>query len=112
MGSAGKENLTAEVPEKIRITATTGPEENEAQQASEGARAEVAVTPGPEEAVAEGKSEEGSTQQAPGGALEGARGPKKEEAPAPVACVAGVPREPASGGEVARIARSSGRTLP
>ncbi len=72
----------------------------------------MAVTPGPEEASAEGKSEKGSTRQAPGGALEGARGPKKEEAPAPVACVAGVPREPASGGEVARIARSGGRTPP
>jgi hypothetical protein len=83
MGSAGKENLAAEVREKI--TATTGLEENEAQQALEGARAEVAVTPGPEEAATEGKSKEGSTQQAPGGALEGARGPKKEEAPAPVA---------------------------
>jgi hypothetical protein len=112
MGSAGKENLAAEVPEKMRVTAITGPEENEAQQASEGARLEVAVTPGPEEAAAEGKSEEGSTQQAPGGALEGAKGPKKEEAPAPVACVAGVPREPASGREVARITRPGGRTPP
>ncbi len=84
MGSAGKENLAAEVPEKMRATAITGPEENEAQQASEGARLEVAVSPGPEEAAAGGKSEEGSTQQAPGGALESAKGPKKEEAPAPV----------------------------
>ena len=92
MGSAGKENLAAEVTEEMRVTAITGPEENEAQQASEGARVEVAVTPGPEEAAAEGKSEEGSTQQAPGEALEGAKGPRKEEIPAPVACVAGVPR--------------------
>ncbi len=28
---------------------------------------------------------------------------KKEDASAPVACVTGVPREPANGGEVARI---------
>jgi hypothetical protein len=97
MGSSGKENLAAEVPGKIKITATTEPEENEAQQASEGAQAKVAVTPGTEEATAEGKSEEGGTQQAPGGALEGTRGPKKEETPAPVACVAGVPRGPPAG---------------
>ncbi len=55
------------------------------------------MTPELGEIIAEGKSEKGGTQQAPGGALESARGPKKEEAPAPVACVAGVPRGPASG---------------
>jgi len=33
MGSAGKENLAAEVPEKMRVTAIAGPGENEAQQA-------------------------------------------------------------------------------
>jgi hypothetical protein len=36
VGSTGKENLTVEVPEEVRITATTGSEENEAHQASEG----------------------------------------------------------------------------
>jgi hypothetical protein len=112
MGSSGKENLAAAVPGKKRIAATTDPEENEARQASEEALVEVAVTPGPEETAADRKSEEGGTQQAPGGALEGARGSKKEETSAPVACVAGVPREPASGGEVARITRPGGRTPP
>ncbi len=97
MGSVGKENLTTEVPEKIRVTVATDPEEKEAQQASEGIRTEVAVAPEPREAAVEGKPEEGGTQQAPGGALGGAWGPKKEEASAPVACVAGVPREPVSG---------------
>jgi hypothetical protein len=36
MGSAGKENLATEVPEKARITVATGPGEKDAQQASEG----------------------------------------------------------------------------
>jgi hypothetical protein len=97
MGSAGKENIAAEVPEKTRITVATGPGEKEAQQASEGARAEVAVTPGPEEAAVEGKPEEGGTQQAPGGALESAGGPKKEEASAPVACGLECPESPSAG---------------
>ncbi|MFO0002228.1 MAG: hypothetical protein ACK559_13935, partial [bacterium] len=112
VGSSGKENLAVAVPGKKRIAATTSSEENEAQQASEEARVEVAVTPGPEEATAEGKFEGGGTQQAPGGALEGARGSKKEETSAPVACVAGVPREPVSGREVARVIRPGGRTPP
>jgi hypothetical protein len=112
MGPAGKENLAAEAPEAVRVTVATGPEEKEAQQAPEGSRAEVAVTPGPEEAVMEGKPEEGGTQQAPGGALGSAWGPRKEEAPAPVACVAGVPREPVSGREVARVTRPGGGTPP
>jgi hypothetical protein len=112
MGSAGKENLAAEVPEKARVTVATGPEEKDAQQASEGTRAEVAVAPEPGEIAVKGKPEEGGMQQAPGGALESARGPKKEEASAPVACVAGVPREPVSGREVARVTRPNGRTLP
>ena len=105
-------STAAEVPGRERIAATTGPEEKEAQRESEEARVEVAAAPGPEETPAERKSEEGGTQQAPGGALEGARGSKKEETSAPVACVAGVPREPASGGEVARITRPGGRTPP
>jgi hypothetical protein len=104
MGSAGKENLATEVPEKARITVATGPGEKDAQQASEGTRAEVAVTPELEEAAMEGKPEEGGTQQAPGGALGSAKGPKKEGASATVACVAGVPREPVSGREVAWVA--------
>ncbi len=110
--SSGRENLAVAVPGKKGIAATTGLEENEAQQASEEARVEVAVTPGPEETAAERKSEEGGTQQATGGALEGARGSKKEDTSAPVACVTGVPREPASGGEVARLTRPSGRSPP
>ncbi len=87
----------------MRVAVATGPGEKEARQAPEGTRAEVAVTPRPEEAVVEGKPGEGGARQAPGGALESARGPKKEETSAPVACVAGVPREPASGREVARV---------
>ena len=59
MESSGKENLTVAVPGKKRIAATTGPEGNEAQQASEEARVEVAVAPGPEETTAERKSEGG-----------------------------------------------------
>ncbi len=50
--------------------------------------------------------------QAPGGALGGAWGTRKEETPAPVACVAGVPREPVSGREVAQATRPRGRTPP
>jgi hypothetical protein len=72
----------------------------------------VAVTPGPEETAAERKSEGGDTHQASGETLGGARGPKKEDASAPVACVTGVPREPTNGGEVARITRPGGRTPP
>jgi hypothetical protein len=112
MESSGKENLAVAVPGKKRIAATTGPEGSEAQQASEEAREEVAVAPGPEETTAERKSEGGDTQQAPGGALGGARGPKKEDASAPVACVTGVPRGPTNGGEVARIVQPGGRTPP
>ena len=99
MGSTGKENLAAEAPEEARITVTAVPEEKEAQRASEGIQVEAAVVPEPREAAVEGKPEEGGTQQAPGGALGGAWGAKREEAPAPVACVAGVPREPVSGRE-------------
>jgi hypothetical protein len=112
MGPACKESLATEVPEKARITVATGPGEKDAQQASEGTRAEVAVTPKLGEAAMEGKPEEGGTRQAPGGALESARGLEKEEASAPVACVAGVPREPVSGREVARVTRPGGRTPP
>jgi hypothetical protein len=54
MESSGKENLAVAVPGKKRIAATRGPEGSEAQQASEEAREEVAVTPGPEE-TARGK---------------------------------------------------------
>ena len=50
--------------------------------------------------------------QAPGGALGGAWGTRKEETPAPVACVTGVPREPVSGREVAQVTRPRGRTPP
>jgi hypothetical protein len=112
MESSGKENLAVAVPGKKRISATTRPEGSEAQQAPEEAREGVAVTPGPEETTAERKSEGGDTQQAPGGALGGARGPKKEDASAPAACVTGVPREPTNGGEVARITLPGGRTPP
>jgi hypothetical protein len=97
MESSGKENLAVEVPGNNRIAATTGPREGGAQQASEEAREEVAVAPGPEETTAEKKSEGDGAQQAPGGALGGARGPKKEDASAPVACVTGVPRGPPMG---------------
>jgi hypothetical protein len=89
------------VPGEKSIAAITDPGGSEAQQASEEAREEVAVVPGPEETTAERKPGRDNTQQAPGGALGGARGPKKEDASAPVACVTGVPREPTNGGEVA-----------
>ena len=112
MGSTGKENLAAGAPEEARITTAAVPGEKEAQQASEGTQVEAAVAPEPGEAAVEGKPDEGGTQQAPGGALGGAWGLKREEAPAPVACVAGVPREPVSGREVARVTRPSGRTPP
>ncbi len=103
MESSGKENRAVVVPGPKGIVAATGPEGSEAQQAPEEAQEGVVATPGPEETTAEKESEEGDAWQAPGGAQGGARGPKKEDAPAPVACVTGVPREPASGGEVARI---------
>jgi len=90
MGSAGKENLAAEAPEEARITVATVPEEKGARRAPEGIQAETVAVSGPKEAAAEGKPEESGTQQAPGGALGGAWGTKKEETPAPVACVAGV----------------------
>jgi hypothetical protein len=112
MELSGKENLAVKVPGNDGIAAATGPREGEAQQASEEAREEVAVVPGPEETTVEKKSEGDGAQQAPGGALGGARDPKKEDASAPVACVTGVPRGPANGGEVARIMRPSGRTPP
>ncbi len=101
MGSAGKENLAVEAPGEVGATVATVPEEREARQALEGTQAETVAAPEPEEATAEGEPEESGTQQAPGGALGGAWGTKKEETPAPVACVAGVPREPVSGREVA-----------
>ncbi len=112
MESSGKENRAVAVPGTKGIIAATGPEGSEAQQAPEEAQEGVVVTPGPEETTAERKSEGGDTQQAPGGAQGGARGPKKEDAPAPVACVTGVPREAANGGEVARITQAGGRTPP
>jgi hypothetical protein len=112
MESSGKENRAVTVSGPKGIVAATGPEGSEAQQAPEEAQEDVVATPGPEETTAEKESEGGDTRQAPGGAQGGARGPKKEDTPAPVACVTGVPREPASGGEVARITRARGRTPP
>jgi hypothetical protein len=112
MESSGKENRAVTVSGPKGIVAATGPEGSEAQQAPEEAQEDVVATPGPEETTAEKESEGGDTRQAPGGAQGGARGPKKEDTPAPVACVTGVPREPASGGEVARITRPGGRTPP
>ncbi len=93
------------VPGPKGIVAATGPEGSEAQQATEEAQEGVVATPGPEETTAEKEIEGGDAQQAPGGAQGGARG-------LPVACVTGVPREPANGGEVARITRPGGRTPP
>ncbi len=112
MGSSGKENRAVAVPGTKGIFTAMEPEGSEAQQAPEEAQEGVAVALGPEETTAERKSEGGDTQQAPGGAQGGARGPKKEDAPAPVACVTGVPREPANGEEVAQITRPGGRTPP
>jgi hypothetical protein len=100
---SGKENRAVAVP---------GPEGSEAQQAPEEAQEGVVATPGLEETTAAEESEGGDTRQAPGGAQGGARDPKKEDTSAPVACVTGVPREPANGGEVARITRPGGRTPP
>ncbi|MFN9910335.1 MAG: hypothetical protein ACK56F_30190, partial [bacterium] len=100
MGSAGKENLVAEVPEGAGNIVATVPEDEKAQQASEGTQAETMAASEASEATAAGKPEETGLPQAPGGALGGAQGTRKEETPAPVACVAGVPREPASGREV------------
>ncbi len=70
------------------------------------------ATPGPEEITAAKESEGGDTRQALGGAQGGAKDSKKEDTSAPVACVTEVPREPPSGGEVARITRPGGRTPP
>jgi hypothetical protein len=112
MGSAGKENLAIEAPEEAGTTVATVPEEKEAQQASEGTQAETVAAPEPKEAAAERKPDEAGALQAPGEALGGARGTRKGETPAPVACVAGVPREPASGREVVQATRPRGRTPP
>jgi hypothetical protein len=112
MGSAGKENLAVEAPGEAGNIVATVPEEEEAQQASEGTQAETVAAPEANEATAERKPEETGTPQAPGEALGGARGTRKEETPAPVACVAGVPREPVSGREVAQATRPRGRTPP
>jgi hypothetical protein len=112
MESSGKENRTVAVPGPKGIVAAMGPEGSEAQQAQEAPQEGVVATPGPKETTAEKESEGGDTRKAPGGAQGGARGPKKEDTPAPVACVTGVPREPASGGEVTRITRPGGRTPP
>jgi hypothetical protein len=99
MESSGKENRAVAVPGPKGIVAATGPEGSEAQQDPEEAQEGVVATPGPEETTAEKESEGGDTRQAPGEAQG-------------VACVTGVPREPASGGEVARITRPGGRTPP
>ncbi|MFO0005390.1 MAG: hypothetical protein ACK559_30110, partial [bacterium] len=101
-----------EVPEGAGNIVATVLEEEEARQASEGTRAETMAASEASEATVAGKPEETGSPQAPGGALGGAQGTKKDETPAPVACVAGVPREPASGGEVAQAARPRGRTPP
>ncbi len=84
---------------------------SETQQTPEEAQEGAVAAPEPEETASEKESEGGDTRQAPGGA-QGAKGPKKEETPAPVACVTGVPRDPANGREVARITRPEGRTPP
>jgi hypothetical protein len=100
------------VPGLKGVVAATGSGGSETQQTPEEAQEGAVATPGPEETTAEKGSEGGDTRQAPGGAQGGARGPKKEDAPAPVACVTGVPREPPNGGEEARITRPGGRTPP
>ncbi|MFN9907357.1 MAG: hypothetical protein ACK56F_14755, partial [bacterium] len=94
-----------EAPGEAGNIVATVPEKEEAQQASEGTQAETVAAPEANEAAADRKPEETGIPQAPGGALGGARGTRKEEIPAPVACVAGVPREPVSGREVARATR-------
>ncbi len=68
--------------------------------------------PGPEEVIAAREPEGGETRQTLEGAQGGTKDPKKEDTSTPVACVTGVPREPASGGELARVARPGGRTPP
>jgi len=78
MGSAGKENLAVEAPGEAGNTVATVPEKEEAQQASEGTQAETVAAPEANEATAERKPEETGTPQAPGGALGGARGTRKE----------------------------------
>ncbi len=100
------------VPGPKGVLAATGSERSEAYQAPKEAQEGVVATPGPEETTTVKESEGGDTQQAPGGAQGGAKDSKKEDTSAPVACVTGVPREPTSGGEVARVTRSGGRTPP
>ena len=112
MESAGKENLAVKVPGGAGDIVVTVPEEEEARQASEGTRAETMATPEANEAAVPGKPEETGLPQASGGALGGAQETKGAETPAPVACVAGVPREPASGRGAAQVARPRGRTPP
>ncbi len=70
------------------------------------------ATPEANEAAVPGKPEETGLPQASGGALGGAQETKGAETPAPVACVAGVPREPASGRGAVQVARPRGRTPP
>ncbi len=105
MELSGKENRAMAVPGLKGVVAAMESGGSETQQTPEEAQEGTVATPGPEETATEKESE------APGGA-QGARGPKKEDAPAPVACVTGVPRDPANGREVARITRTEGRTPP
>jgi hypothetical protein len=107
--SPGKENRAAAVPGPGEIIATTGSERSEAQQSPGEAQEGAVAVPGPEEvAIAEGP-EGGKMRQASVGAPGGT---KEEEASTPVACVTGVPREPASGRELACVARPGSRTPP
>ncbi len=110
--SPGKENWAVAVPGPRGVVAATGSEGSEAQQAPEEAQEGVVAIPGPEEVTAAKEPEGGDTRQALEGAQGGTKDSKKEDTSTPVACMTGVPREPASGGEVARITRPGGRTPP
>jgi hypothetical protein len=110
--SPGKENRIAAVPGSEGIIAATGSEGSEAQRAPEETQEGVVAIPGPEKVTAAKGPEGGETRQVPEGAQGGTKDPEKEDASTPVACVTGVPREPAGGRELARVARPGGRTPP
>ncbi len=108
----GKENRAVAVPGPGRAIAATGPEGSEAQQTPEEAQKDTAAIPGPEGITATAGSEGGEAQRTPEETQKGAKDPKKEDAQAPVACVAGVPRESVSRGELARVTPPGSRTPP
>jgi hypothetical protein len=72
-------------------------------QKAQGKENRSAAVPEPERAAVTPVTEGGETQRTPGEAKKSAENPKREDAQAPVACVTGVPRGPASAGELARV---------